>query len=147
MSKIINISLAAMQKGIHPIWDNCILIQILDPKSQNLGTHPKHYPWAPNPKEKFTERYIFQFMDVDNNYEGITKLDAFALVTILKKALESNHNVIVHCTAGICRSGAVVEVAEMMGFDKCEAGRIPNTRVKRLMMEVLGWSYTDNTTA
>jgi len=50
-------------------------------------------------------------------------------------------NVIVHCHAGICRSGAVVEVASMMGFTPTDRYRQPNMRVKQKMMKVLGWTY------
>ena len=53
-------------------------------------------------------------------------------------------NVVVHCTAGICRSGAVVEVATMMGFADCDNFRQPNLRVKHKMMKVLGLTYDEN---
>jgi protein tyrosine phosphatase len=48
---------------------------------------------------------------------------------------------VVHCHAGLCRSGAVVEVATMMGFTQCDKLRIPNMRVKHRMMKALGWTY------
>jgi L-serine deaminase len=50
-------------------------------------------------------------------------------------------NVVVHCHAGICRSGAVTEVATMMGFTATERLRIPNMLVKHKMMKVLGLTY------
>jgi predicted protein tyrosine phosphatase len=50
-------------------------------------------------------------------------------------------NVVVHCMAGICRSGAVVEVGVMMGFNDCEKYRQPNLRVKHKLMKQLGWTY------
>jgi hypothetical protein len=50
-------------------------------------------------------------------------------------------NVLVHCHAGICRSGAVVEVGSMMGFTPTDRYRQPNLRVKNKMMKVLGWTY------
>jgi hypothetical protein len=53
-------------------------------------------------------------------------------------------NVVVHCHAGICRSGAVAEVGVMMGFADCERFRIPNLLVKHKMMRVLGWAYNAN---
>jgi len=43
--------------------------------------------------------------------------------------------------AGICRSGAVVEVATMMGFTASDRYRQPNLRVKHKMMKVLGLTY------
>jgi hypothetical protein len=50
-------------------------------------------------------------------------------------------NVIVHCVAGVCRSGAVCEVGVMLGFDDTEAFRSPNLLVKHRMMRCLGWTY------
>jgi hypothetical protein len=50
-------------------------------------------------------------------------------------------NVIVHCVAGVCRSGAVCEVGVMLGFDDTEAFRSPNLLVKHRMMKCLGWTY------
>jgi hypothetical protein len=50
-------------------------------------------------------------------------------------------DVVVHCVAGICRSGAVAEVGVMMGFDDAEAFRSPNLLVKHKMMRKLGWTY------
>jgi hypothetical protein len=50
-------------------------------------------------------------------------------------------NVVVHCHAGICRSGAVCELGVMMGFNDCERFRMPNLLVKHKMMRVLGWTY------
>jgi predicted protein tyrosine phosphatase len=58
--------------------------------------------------------------------------------------MENRMNVVVHCTAGLCRSGAVAEVGIMMGFDDTERTRIPNIRVKHRMMKVLGWTYDAN---
>ena len=50
-------------------------------------------------------------------------------------------DVVVHCHAGICRSGAVAEIGVMLGFDDAEAFRSPNLLVKHKMMKVLGWTY------
>ena len=50
-------------------------------------------------------------------------------------------NVIVHCTAGICRSGAVTEIGVQMGFDDVGRYRQPNLLVKHKMSKVLGWVY------
>jgi len=63
------------------------------------------------------------------------------LVTLLKFAIDMHVNVVVHCHAGLCRSGAVVEVASMMGFTPVEKLRIPNLRVKHKMMKALGLTY------
>ena len=53
-------------------------------------------------------------------------------------------DVIVHCVAGVCRSGAVCEVGVMMGFDDTEDFRSPNLLVKHKMMKILGWTYDEN---
>ena len=53
-------------------------------------------------------------------------------------------NVVVHCYAGICRSGAVCEVGVMMGFNDTERFRSPNLLVKHRMMKALGWTYDEN---
>jgi hypothetical protein len=50
-------------------------------------------------------------------------------------------DVVVHCVAGVCRSGAVAEVGVMLGFDDTEVFRSPNLLVKHKMMRKLGWTY------
>ena len=62
-------------------------------------------------------------------------------MSLLKHALTNHMNVVVHCYAGICRSGAVAEVGVMMGFQDCERSRIPNLRVKQKLMKQLGCTY------
>jgi predicted protein tyrosine phosphatase len=52
-------------------------------------------------------------------------------------------NVVVHCMAGLCRSGAVAEVGVMMGFDDTERFRSPNLMVKHSLMRALGWTYSE----
>jgi len=52
-------------------------------------------------------------------------------------------NVIVHCIAGLCRSGAVTEVGLMMGFEGGKNPRMPNTYVKRELMKKLGLAPTE----
>jgi predicted protein tyrosine phosphatase len=66
------------------------------------------------------------------------------LVRLLQYALENRMNVVVHCTAGICRSGAVTEVGIMLGFNDTEKFRSPNLLVKHRMMKALGWTYDEN---
>jgi protein-tyrosine phosphatase len=71
----------------------------------------------------------------------ISDHQAKSLVLLLKQAQLNHMNVVVHCHAGICRSGAVVEVAKMMGFTPSDRYRQPNLRVKHKMMKVLGLAY------
>lgn len=139
MKFIENVAAIDIATGNH--WDcgdNAMLIQIIDHvTSRNLN------PYIPVPKHSFKMIKVFNFLDIDDASSkfSITQYQASNLVTLLQYALNNNMNVIVHCTAGICRSGAVVEVAEMMGFNKCENFRIPNTLVKKLMMKELGLTY------
>jgi protein-tyrosine phosphatase len=67
----------------------------------------------------------------------ISDEQAEEIAAILQEALENDHNVLVHCVVGQCRSGAVVEVAELIGFDECFRYRLPNIRVKSKLMQAL----------
>ena len=78
---------------------------------------------------------------VDFIRENYTQEQADELVRLLQHALDNSMNVLVHCHAGICRSGSVVEVGQMMGFTPTERFRMPNLRVKHFMMKSLGLTY------
>ena len=115
---------------------NCILIRIGDPDIRSF----------PLPKHNFVAQFPFLFLDAEDKdgvpeKHKISDEQAKELVDILQVALDTENNVIVHCHAGICRSGAVVEVGTMMGFTATERFRQPNLRVKHKMMKALGWSY------
>lgn len=128
-----NVSYDDIKVGRHfACGSNSILIAITDP-------HAFH----PQPAFNFKEVYRFKFKDETNTHiEGcITDRQAAKLVEILKKALNENTNVVVHCMAGLCRSGAVVEVGTIMGFLDTNRVRIPNVLVKGKMMKVLGLTY------
>ena len=144
MPWIENIPLENVAKGQHhDCGPNSMLIQISD-----------HDMAFPTPKYTFKEVHQFTFLDIEedgitNTSSGMIDLSEFAitdtqaieLVCLLQQAMENRMNVVVHCHAGICRSGAVAEVGVMMGFGDCERFRIPNLLVKRKMMQVLGWTY------
>jgi protein tyrosine phosphatase len=93
----------------------------------------------------------FEFLDAEDK-DGfdedfkISDAQAAELVRLLQHALDNHMDVIVHCMAGLCRSGAVCEVGVMMGFQDTEKFRSPNMRVKHKMMKVLGWTYDENET-
>ena len=100
------------------------------------------------PKFSFRETHKFEFLDLETSDLSwcpqealISDQQAEQLVEILQHALHNNTNVVVHCTAGICRSGAVVEVAVAMGFQDLEKWRSPNLLVKHKMMKVLGLEF------
>ena len=114
---------------------NSMLIRIQDPATEFRPV-----------KHLFKYEEEFEFLDAEDS-DGfpdeckISDAQAEKLVTLLRFALEHHVNVVVHCHAGICRSGAVVEVASMMGFTPTDRLRIPNMRVKHRMMKALGWTY------
>ena len=148
MPWIQNIALADVAKKHHvAVGENSMLIQIVDPAME-----------FPVPKHSFKEVHQFEFLDIEedgltNNGDGtwtdmsefaITDAQAEELVRLLQHAFENRMDVVVHCHAGVCRSGAVAEVGVMLGFDDAEAFRSPNLLVKHSMMKVLGWTYDEN---
>jgi predicted protein tyrosine phosphatase len=141
--KIENCAMDDIRVGDHTDFGaNTVLIQITDPAME-----------PPIPAKNFHSIFQFEFLDLDDadiakhdDDAGfaefvITEQQAQELVDILKFAQEKELNVTVHCIAGVCRSGAVVDVAEMMGFEPTNRFRAPNLRVKHLMMKALGWTY------
>jgi protein-tyrosine phosphatase len=132
MPKIENCSWGDFLRGHHRLSpENAIAIQITDP-----GDVPPEPP-----EDVFGARHSFQFLDAEEptrffpEEKLISDTQAEKIASILVDALENNQDVLVHCVVGVCRSGAVVEVAEMIGFDECPRYRQPNTRVKRKLME------------
>lgn len=136
-----NISKANVRTGNHSDpGSNSMLIQICDPPGD-----------FPTPKYKFKEVYKFDFLDIEadgmsNNGLGtmedmsefaITDEQAKGIAQALQKAFENNMNVVVHCHAGVCRSGAVVEVGILMGFEDTNVYRSPNALVKNKIIEHL----------
>lgn len=112
-----------------------ILIQITDPDMVE-----------PEPKNEFLEIYKFKFLDVEEDFPcddsvKISTEQATEIANILKSALERNLNVIVHCHAGVCRSGAVCEVGVMLGFRDTKKFRAPNLLVKKKILQALNMYY------
>jgi len=134
-----NVALSDITKGFHiNPGDNAMLIQIVDPAME-----------FPTPLYKFKEVHQFEFLDLEVNDPWgeefkVTDVQAKQLVDLLLKAYGQRMNVIVHCVAGVCRSGAVCEVGVMLGFEDTEVFRSPNLMVKHLMMKQLGWTYDEN---
>lgn len=143
-----NVSLSDIKKGFHiDAGINSMLIQIVDPDME-----------FPVPANQFKETHQFKFLDieedgmtnfgdgemVDVSWGAIKDADAEKLVALLQHALDNRMNVVVHCHAGVCRSGAVAEVGVMLGFRDAEAFRSPNLLVKHKMMKFLGWTYDEN---
>lgn len=138
MPWIQNVSMSNIRQGHH--YDagiNSMLIQIVDPAFE-----------FPTPAKQFKETHQFEFLDAEREDKfpdecKVTDDQAAELVRLLQHALENRMNVVVHCHAGVCRSGAVCEVGVMMGFDDAEAFRAPNLLVKHRMMKRLGWTYEE----
>lgn len=135
-----NVALSDIVKGRHiDAGTNSMLIQIVDPCME-----------FPTPLHKFSEIHKFEFLDLeaddmpDAEEFKITDVQASELVCLLQYALNHRMNVVVHCVAGVCRSGAVCEVGVMMGFRDTEDYRSPNLLVKHKMMDVLGMTYDNN---
>lgn len=135
-----NVSRDAVKNGQHSdLGSNVMLIQIGDPAS-----------FFPVPKHTFKSVHQFEFLDAeDDDIERfgypeealISDEQAQTIIGLLQHALDNSMNVLVHCHAGICRSGAVVEVGTMMGFTATDRYRQPNIRVKSKLMKVLGFTY------
>lgn len=131
-----NVAAADIPRAFHfDPGPNSMLISICDPAG-----------WRPEALFPFRERHDFEFLDIEDDdieknpawqESAISLWQARSLVGLLARARREGMNVIVHCTAGVCRSGAVAEVGVVMGFADTERFRIPNLRVKRLMMEAL----------
>lgn len=138
--RIENCSLADVKNGEHTDFGpNTILIQITDPAME-----------PPIPAKNFHSVFQYEFLDIDDSdIEKDGNMEEFAinddqaneLVELLRFAQEKELNVLVMCHMGICRSGAVTEVAEILGFEPTPRFRSPNLRVKHKMMKVLGLTY------
>ena len=142
MPWIQNVALSDIRKGFHiDAGVNSMLIQICDPDME-----------YPIPKYSFKEVYQFRFLDIEEKDFALDEAmrcsqeQANELVRLLQHALEQRMNVIVHCHAGVCRSGAVCELGVMLGFGNTEVFRSPNLLVKHRMMKALGWTYDPNET-
>ena len=121
-----NVSLS----DIHQAWHydpgpNNLLIRIVDPYMEFT---PVKYP--------FNHALEFKFLDAEQGPHCITEIDANIIVAALMQASRRKTNVIVHCHAGICRSGAVAEFAiSRLGFEDTGTYRQPNLLVKRMLNE------------
>lgn len=128
MSTIENISAAAIEDGNHRSFgDNTILIQIMDPTSK-----------FPDPAKNFKNIFKFNFVDIEDDDPyfdddlkefAITDQQARYIAFVLRHALNRGLNVVVHCHAGIARSGAVAKVAIDHGFEDLGNFRQPNQLV------------------
>lgn len=134
-----NVSKANVEKAFHhDAGPNSMVIRIQDPGVPFLPT-----------KHQFKEEHRFEFLDVeerDHSTHAITQRQAEDLVMLLRRAYFNRMNVVVHCHAGMCRSGAVAEVGVEFGFVDVGNARTPNLMVKHFMRRALGWTYDSTET-
>jgi hypothetical protein len=128
-----NYSFADIYKGLHALEPGrTILIRIGDVCTWFNDKDVFHY-------DKFYGVYEFGFQDNEDIEAGaMTEDQALLMADILKGALAEGHNIVAHCHAGICRSGAVTEAGVAYGFQDAETHRIPNVHVKKLLFKHLG---------
>ncbi len=126
-----NVSKEDIRVGRHfDCGENSMLIAMLDP----LEAFPRPY-------HTFKEVHQFEFHDVETevtDFVAISDEDAATIAALLKRALADKMQVVAHCHAGLCRSGAVAEVGIMMGFTDTDAVRMPNCLVKKKLLKALG---------
>lgn len=138
MPLVENIPKIDAERGFHidPTAHPTIMIRILDPGA-----------WFEKTKyhDSFMRVDRFYFLDTDDEETGIQEPDAVGISQMIKEAKEKNWNVIVHCHAGLCRSGAVTEVCKEIGFTPVEGRpRQPNITVLNRLRQCLGLAYDPN---
>lgn len=136
MPKIYNSDLMDVNTGRCKIWgDNCVLISISDPVSA----------YTVNPVQKFKYTFSYEFLDIEDktNDFSITDFQARSIAAVLQSCYDTDTDVLVHCFAGVCRSGAVAEVGEMLGFEYIGTYKQPNVLVKKKLMKQFGWTYEE----
>jgi predicted protein tyrosine phosphatase len=130
MPWIENVSFDDIVAGFHfEPGPNAMLIQIVDPIME-----------FPAPKCNFREVHRFKFDDVEEKMSWATPISdeqAKEIANLLRHALDNKMNVVVHCVAGIYRSGAVTQVGVMLGFQDTEKFRDPNSLVMKKLLKAL----------
>ena len=92
-------------------------------------------------------RFCFDdVIDDEHGFKAISVAQAQEIATTIREAEQSGVRVLwVHCDAGICRSGAVVEAARLLGHttdDEISNERIPNTLVLTEVRKALGLKHS-----
>jgi predicted protein tyrosine phosphatase len=142
MAFIQNVSYTSFESGMHraPRF-NSVAIQILNKDRDDFGAEGDQVKWPISPFT-FKEIYKFRLEDIDSS-EAISDEDAKQIAGILLNAYKNDQDVIVHCAAGISRSGAVCEVGTIIGFDDTHAFRLPNITIKSKILQHLKQSNFD----
>lgn len=102
----------------------------------------------PTPNGKFIAKYQLVFDDIEESVGpdgeiGISDEQATYIAEIIRRAWDNDWDIIVHCHAGLCRSGGVAQAAEAFGFAPGGREQVPNLRVKHKVMAALGLSYNE----
>lgn len=126
-----NVSIFSAKNGLHYFEEyKTILIQIQE--STTVEFVDCLYA------DKFVAVHQFDFDDSETGDERcISEEQAACIADILLDAFDKKLNVVVHCHAGICRSGAVAEVGEMIGFQYAGNYKSPNLLVKKLILKYI----------
>ena len=130
MPKIQHVSLEAYQQGKFIAAD--VAIRIVD----DALLFGRDYPGM------LTHHFVFADANEDDE-QAISSQQANELVHILQSAFAQQQDVLVHCVAGVSRSGAVAQFAiDYLGFSDGNSStdwRLPNAAVlKALKTALLG---------
>ena len=122
-----NVSRDALVMGLHSEFDyeKDLLIQITDPDSE-----------FPVPLKRFRHVVQYKFWDSEED-DGPAHDQAIQIAIQILTAWRNNQNILVHCQAGLCRSGAVAEAAIMLGFKEVHPTRWPNMRLGKQLTDIL----------
>lgn len=129
MPFISNCSRFDITQGWHDdIGYNSVLIQIIS-SYENFPVPLYSFPTV--------HQFIFEDTEDENDSESISDLQAKDIACILQDAFRDGKNILVHCHAGIYRSGAVVQAGIELGFDPPDRFRNPNKLVLRKLRTYL----------
>jgi predicted protein tyrosine phosphatase len=116
---------------------NTMYIQIVD-----------HESYSFTPKYEFEVIDYFVFKDAESKHRkgAVTSNQITNIANLLRYANRNSLNVLVSCHAGLCRSGAVVEVlVSHFGYTALDDTRIPNLLVKTELLKELGAGISSST--
>lgn len=143
MPSILNVSRDNFNNGRYKFPRNgAIAIRITDPAWELKPMRDVMYDKNGIAKgfTEFSDVFDYEFLDADPITQPDLKEFCFTIeqaeeiYQILVNALKSDTDIVVHCTAGLCRSGAIVEAAVMLGFTDPFVVRQPNAHVKSLLV-------------
>ena len=117
--------------------EKTVLISLLDSDKQ------QHLPKGSTADQWFAR--IAMYVDDVNPPEvgAMTVKQAAELYEFLLMAYKNRCHVVVHCTAGLCRSGAVVEFLwRHFGYSEVTHVRLPNSHILNLLEDQGGFTRT-----